>query len=308
MTTRREVLPLLAGAVGAVSVGCTSTQPSPTEPELRRVSYTSQHTGTELDYFVYLPRGHATRASWPVILYLHGDGDRGDGKADLDFVLCHGPIYEAWIQRRDLPFVMIAPQLPLFGMGEAPFFKNRTRNSIPQRAATPPERPNENTAQLKQPMQGAPLPEPFKFGADEDRQGWQSLETELVSMIDQTIAEFRGDPRRVHVTGLSRGGFGAWHFAARHTDKVAAVAPVVGFGHPDLADPIAKAKLPVWQFAGGRDPSVPLRQMYPLLNRLESLGHDQVRFTVHEDLGHFAWIRVYGGQDVYDWMLAHTKA
>ena len=225
MTTRREVLPLLTGAVGAVSVGCTSTQPSPTEPELRRVSYTSQHTGTELDYFVYLPRGHATRASWPVILYLHGDGDRGDGKADLDFVLCHGPIYEAWIQRRDLPFVMIAPQLPLFGLGEAPFFKNRTRNSIPQRAATPPERPDENTAQLKQPMQGAPLPEPFKFGADEDRQGWQSLETELVSMIDQTIAEFRGDPRRVHVTGLSRGGFGAWHFAARHTDKVAAVAP-----------------------------------------------------------------------------------
>jgi predicted peptidase len=308
MTTRREVFPLLAGAGAAASVACSSKQSVSSEPELRRVSYASKLTGAERDYLVYLPPDHATRKSWPVILFLHGDGERGDAKADLDYVLCHGPIYEAWIQRRDLPFVMISPQLPLFRLGETPFFRNRTRDIIPQRAATPPARPDENTARLNQPLQGAAPPEPFNFGADADTEGWQSLEPELVSMIDHAVAEFGGDPRHVYVTGLSRGGFGAWHFAARHPDKVAAVAPVVGFGHPDLAEPIAKAKLPVWQFAGGRDPSVPIRQMYPLLNRLESLGHDQVRFTVHEDLGHFAWIRVYGGQDVYDWMLAHPKA
>lgn len=309
MTTRREVFPLLAGAAGAASVGCSSTPPASPEPELRRVTYASKLNGAERDYFVYLPPGHTTEEkSWPVILYLHGDGDRGDGKADLDYVLCHGPIYEAWVQRRDLPFVIIAPQLPMFGLGEIPFIKNRTRAAIPQRAATPPARPDEKSARLNQPMQGAAPPGPFNFGADDDTKGWQSMEPDLVAMIDHAVAELQGDPRRVYVTGLSSGGFGTWHFAARHTDKVAAVAPVVGFGHPDLAEPIAKAKLPVWQFAGGRDRLVLIRQMYPLLNRLESLGHDQVRFTVHEDLGHYAWIRVYEGSDVYNWMLAHTKA
>jgi hypothetical protein len=47
-----------------------------------------------------------------------GNGERGDGKADLDYVLTHGPLFEAWVQRRDLPFVMIAPQLPLFDQGD----------------------------------------------------------------------------------------------------------------------------------------------------------------------------------------------
>ena len=43
------------------------------------------------------------------------------------------------------------------------------------------------------------------------------------------------------------------------------------------------------------------------MNRLEALGHHDPRFTVHEDLGHFTWVRVYGGNDVYDWFLAHSR-
>jgi predicted peptidase len=106
---------------------------------------------------------------------------------------------------------------------------------------------------------------------------------------------------------MSRGGFGVWWLAAKHPDRFAAIAPVVGFGHPDLAAPIAKARVPLWQFAGGRDGAVPLRFFFALLNRLESLGHPAVRFTIQEDLGHFTWVRVYGGQDLYDWFLANRR-
>lgn len=306
MTTRRELFPLVAGAAAASGVAAAKA-PKTGEPELRRVTYRSERTGADRDYFVYLPRGFRQRKSWPVILFLHGDGERGNAKADLDYVLCHGPLYEAWIQRRDLPFVIVSPQLPMFGQADDPFFKQRTPAVIPQRAARPSPRPDENNSRLDQPLQGAAPADPFEFGADADADGWQAIEPELVAMIDHAVDQFRGDARRVTVTGLSRGGFGTWHFAARHPEKIAALVPVVGFGHPDLAEPIAKAKLPLWQFAGGRDPAVPVRQMYPLLNRLEALGHPQVRFTVHADLGHFTWVRVYGGQDVYTWMLSHSK-
>ena len=91
-------------------------------------------------------------------------------------------------------------------------------------------------------------------------------------MVDRTIADFKGDAQRVYLTGLSYGGFGAWNLAARHPQKFAALAPIVGYGHPDHAAPIAKAKLPLWVFAGGRDPVVPLRYFYPVLNKLEALG------------------------------------
>ena len=43
------------------------------------------------------------------------------------------------------------------------------------------------------------------------------------------------------------------------------------------------------------------------LNELERLGHPDVRFTIHEDMNHDVWERVYGGQDLYDWLLLHRR-
>ena len=75
--------------------------------------------------------------------------------------------------------------------------------------------------------------------------GWNEMESELLAMVDRTIADFKGDAKRVYLTGLSYGGFGAWNLAARHPQKFAALAPIVGYGHPDHAEPIARAKLPL---------------------------------------------------------------
>ena len=64
----------------------------------------------------------------------------------------------------------------------------------------------------------------------------------------------------------------------------AAINPVVGWGHPDLMAPIAEHKIPVWAFCGGRDAVIPCRYFYKGINRLEELGHKNVRFTTHEDM------------------------
>jgi predicted peptidase len=305
VTTRRQIFPLLAGAAGITAAGAVRAATAKTSgPELRRVAYQSARTGQERDYFVYLPAGHSHKKDWPVMLFLHGDGERGDGKGELDYLLMHGPLFEAWCQRRDLPFVIIAPQLPMFGMDEVDYIKNRTPAQIPRRR---PDGINARldtaNVRLDEPMQGKLSDEKLPVGPDGEVGGWNELEGELVAMVDRTVASFKGDAKRVYLTGLSSGGAGAWYLAARHPEKFAAIAPIVGFGHPDHATPIARAKLPLWVFAGGRDPVVPLRFFYPVLNRLEALGHPEVRFTNHEDLGHFTWIRVYEGRDLYDWFL-----
>ena len=95
------------------------------EPQLLRESYFSEVTGLERDYLVYLPSEFSKRDKWPVLLFLHGNGERGDGKEELSFVHVHGPIYEAWVQKRDLPFVIIGPQLPMYDMGEVSYIKDR---------------------------------------------------------------------------------------------------------------------------------------------------------------------------------------
>jgi predicted peptidase len=310
MTTRRDVFPLLAGAAGvsAAAGSQAAVPPVQSEPELKRISYKSVRTGKSRDYFVYLPRGFAQLKQWPVMLFLHGNGERGDGKKDLDYVLVHGPLFEAWCQRRNLPFVIISPQLPMFGQGEVDYIKNRHRSQIPERLANwINPRPDASGVRLAEPMQGKLADDKLPDGPDGPPDGWAEIEYELLAMVDSTVTDFKGDPRRIYLTGLSYGGFGAWSLAARHPQKFAALAPIVGYGHPDHAEPIAKAKLPLWVFAGGRDPVVPLRYFYPVLNKLEALGHPEVRFTVHEDLGHLTWVRVYEGQDLYSWMLAQSR-
>jgi predicted peptidase len=307
MATRREVL--CAGAAGLTAAPVSLAAPAQPgrEPELRRVSYHSKRTGRERDYYVYLPPGHATRKSWPVMLFLHGNGERGDGKAELDYVLIHGPLFEAWCQKRDLPFVILSPQLPMFGQGEVSYIKSRTPAQIPPRLPQGvPPRPNERDVSLAEPMRGKPADPRLPYGPEGDVEGWNLIEDELLAMLDATLRDFRGDPKRVYLTGISYGGFGTWYLGAKHPGRFAAIAPIVGNGHPDHAAPIAKAKLPVWCFAGGRDGVVPLPYFYPVLERLEALGH-RPRFTNHEDLGHLAWVRVYAGEDLYSWMLAQTR-
>lgn len=64
----------------------------------------------EADYLLFLPEeyGKDPAKKWPVILFLHGAGERG---SDLNKVKAHGPpkIVE---QKQDFPFIVISPQCP----------------------------------------------------------------------------------------------------------------------------------------------------------------------------------------------------
>ena len=274
--------------------------------QLKRVSYHSAATGEDRDYYVYLPEGFAQKDRWPVLMTLSGNGERGDGKGDLDYVLANGPLFEAWSQRRRLPFVIIAPQLPMFNQAGQGFITSRTRARIRYPRADGPYPPGPNYTGTDR-MEGVPADPHMPFGLDGTPEGWSLIENELLAMVDRTLAEFKGDPTRVYLTGLSTGGFGTWYLAGRHPERFAAIAPVAAFCHPDLAGPIAKAKLPLWVFTGGRDPYFKVQYFYPALNALEAQGHSEVRFTIEADMGHNSWNRVYAGQDLYDWLLTHQR-
>ena len=276
--------------------------------QLIRVPYQSSVDNSKRNYFVYLPRGYdsETNKKWPVMLFLHGNGERGNGQDELDFVMMQGPLYEAWIQKKDLPFIIISPQLHMFGFDKKgiSYIDNRSKANIPKRLS-----------------QGVPIrPPAFQTNVDIQRmpsltdmsdvapllpQGWELLEKDLLAMLDNIQDNYRVDASKTYLSGLSYGGFGTWYMASKHAERFAAIAPVVGWGHPSLMASIAQHRLPVWQFAGGRDAAVQIEYFYAGLNTLEKLGHDNIRFTVHEDKGHDAWTPVYSGDDLYTWLLSH---
>lgn len=64
-------------------------------------------------FYVYVPKNYDTNAKpFPLLLFLHGLGESGDGGEELDRVTIHGPPKR--IKNGDhFPFIVVAPQCPV---------------------------------------------------------------------------------------------------------------------------------------------------------------------------------------------------
>jgi predicted peptidase len=154
------------------------------------------------------------------------------------------------------------------------------------------------------------------------------MEAEALKALDQTMKEFKGDPQRVYLTGLSMGGYGTWALGAQYASKFAALAPVCGgirlppgddmpnaHNTDDSADPYAAVaqkigKTPVWVFHGGSDPVVPVQESRQMVEALKAAGGN-VRYTEYSGVGHNSWGKAYDEADLFAWLLAqrlsHTR-
>lgn len=94
-------------AVSGVSRDAEANQPGRQE---KRQFETVVTTKTQIGYLLYLPSNYDDKDAWPMILFLHGAGERG---SDLDQVKVHGPpkLVES-PEGRDFPFVVLSPQCP----------------------------------------------------------------------------------------------------------------------------------------------------------------------------------------------------
>ena len=60
-------------------------------------------------YATYLPKDYNESEKYPLVLFLHGAGERG---GDLDLACCHGFMQHVKEEDRDYPFIIVAPQCP----------------------------------------------------------------------------------------------------------------------------------------------------------------------------------------------------
>ena len=62
----------------------------------------------QLGYLLYLPSDYEKKKSWPLMLFLHGAGERGN---DLELVKKHGPP-KLIAAGKEFPFIVVSPQCP----------------------------------------------------------------------------------------------------------------------------------------------------------------------------------------------------
>ena len=249
-------------------------------------------TDSPSGYYEYLPPGYGTGAKKPLLIFLHGGGESGDGSAaQLPRLISESgiPFYisvNGW--PADRPFVVLSPQ----------------HNQIDS-AAYPYEceDPFFGSCVMKQQHDyGNPLPAGSAC----------TTPSEVKAFLDYALTHYDVDPSRVYVTGLSCGGYGVWESLSEFgPGRIAAAVPISGEGRPaQQATGCTMASVPIWAFTGDADDVINPAGTTDTATALQSCPappRQDIRLTVYPGVGHDSWNHVYSGsqgQDIYSWMLS----
>lgn len=133
---------------------------------------------------------------------------------------------------------------------------------------------------------------------------WTDHLAQLGAILEETIANFPVDPKRVYLTGLSMGGQGAWYLAAKTPERFAATVPICGRSNPAAAQRLKS--LPIWVFHGDKDDTVPLSESERMVAALHEVGSD-AKLTIFPDVAHNSWSPAYTTPELYIWLFAQAR-
>ena len=250
-------------------------------------------TGSPLGYAAYLPPSYSAEPS-PLLVFLHGSGESGDGSPDdLELLALQAiPRYIAtngWPDER--PFVVLAPQHDDTAQGSD--YEHCDDVAFPGSCF------NTTWHDLGHPSEAAGC-----FTPDE-----------VHNFIAYAVTAYDVDPSRIYLTGLSCGGFGTWEYLEIYGDaQVAAAIPIAAEGRPAWgAAGCALASVPIWAFHGALDDLVdPQGAIVPITGLRNQCGvtDEEAGLTVYPDRDHDSWNITYAQGspvDIYTWLLDHTS-
>lgn len=98
--------------MSAIGLCCSFTAQCATaadeQPGVQRAAHAAVQVPVQINYLLYLPQDYAQQEKWPLLLFLHGAGERGD---DLELVKKHGPP-KLIAAGKHFPMIVVSPQCP----------------------------------------------------------------------------------------------------------------------------------------------------------------------------------------------------
>jgi predicted peptidase len=126
----------------------------------------------------------------------------------------------------------------------------------------------------------------------------------VLRAIDQLKKDYRVDPKRLYLMGLSMGGFGTWDAIQRRPETFAAAVPICGGGDSNAVAAIAK--LPIWVFHGEKDSVVPVRMSREMVEALKAAGGSP-RYTEYPGVDHNSWTPAFNEPELLKWLAAQKR-
>jgi len=223
-----------------------------------------------LRYRMMKPANYNPKKKYPVVLFLHGAGERG---SDNEAQLTHGwNLFADSMNTAKYPAFVIFPQCP----------QNISwANVSVNRSAQP--------YQLEF-LSNQPMTKPLM----------------LVSQLMDSLAESGSvNKKKIYVGGLSMGGMGTFDILWRKPNFFAAAFPICGGGDSTKALVYGR-KFPIWVFHGADDPVVDVKNSRRMVAELQK-AKAKVKYTEYPGVKHDSWTNAFAEPELLPWLFKQHK-
>ena len=226
--------------------------------------------GLTLPYRILYPEHYDTTQTYPLILFLHGAGERGN---DNTRQLTNGAkLFLKPDNRQNFPCIVVMPQCPADGYWSSVKMDRSTS--------------------------------PFTLDFDYSREPTPAL-TAALSLFRQLANSEHVDYKRLYIIGLSMGGMGTFEAVYRNPNLFAAAIPICGGGDTVRYNRRVK-KLPFRVFHGDKDAVVGVSNSQAMVRRLKQVKA-RVQYTEYRGVNHNSWDNAFAEPDLLPWLFSKKR-
>ncbi len=230
-------------------------------------------TYEEMPYRLYIPENYDPTKSYPLVLFLHGGGERGIDNQKQLLSNDGAVIWAAPENQAKHPAFVLAPQ---------------ARN-VHDGGFTVTRDPNNSVN----------LSKVFEFSQD--------LGT-AYEILQHVLNQYNVDEDRLYSTGLSQGGYGTFNLNIKYPDLFAAMVPIAGGADPAEAEKLVGK--PLWAFHAEDDGVIPVAHTREIIAAIENAGGSPIYTEYPAELGynHSSWVPAYETNEMIDWVFKQVKS
>lgn len=221
-----------------------------------------------LNYRILYPIGFSKDKKYPVVLFLHGAGERGN---DNQSQLTHGS--ELFLKNQEeFPAIVIFPQAAQDDYWAKVEVK---RDTIP-----------------------------FQFDFKNEEPATKSLQL-VMDFMDEMTAKNFVNKKQIYVGGLSMGGMGTFEILFKKPEMFAAAFAICGGANPEIAKGYPK-DFNIWLFHGKKD-NVVLPEYSEAMARAINHYGGNAKLSLYPEDNHNSWDSAFAEPNLLPWLFSHKQ-
>lgn len=226
--------------------------------------------GHQLPYRILFPKNYDKTKKYPVLLFLHGAGERG---TDNEKQLVHGSkLFIDPTNAEKYPAIVIFPQCSTEGYWSSVGIDRST----------------------------SPIGLEFDYG----KRVTPDLQA-AIELLQNIIKTESADKTRIYVAGLSMGGMGTFEAVYRYPDLFAAAVPICGGADVDSYTK-KTSKIPFRVYHGAKDVVVDVKHSQQIVEKLKILD-TSVEYIEYPEVNHNSWDNAFAEPDFLSWIFSKSR-